>query len=334
MRRIRVIQYGLGPIGCATVKALLEKKDLHIVGAVDIAPEKVGKGLGEVIGGDNKLRVRVTDDPATLFREAKACVVMHTTSSFFKDVYDQLELAVKAGLNVVSSTEELVYPQLRSPTLAAKLDRLARKHGTTVLGTGVNPGFVMDTLALVLTGVAKTVRSIKITRRVDAGTRRMPLQRKVGAGMKPEEFRKLVREGKLGHVGLLESMHLVAAGLGWQLTETKEEIEPVLAETKQVTRYFTVNPGDVCGIRHTSTGFCNGRRVIDLDLRMYIGARDPIDSIEVDGDPPLLLTIPGGVPGDVATVSALVNAIPRVIEAEPGLKTMLDLPIPRAFRAV
>lgn len=334
MQRIRVIQYGLGPIGCATAKALLEKKAIDLVGAVDIAPDKVGKDLGEVLGLPKRLGVRVTNDAPSLFRKVRADVVAHCTRSFLRDVYEQLEQAAKAGLCVVSSTEELLYPHLRNPGLAVKLDGIARRHGSTILGTGVNPGFVMDTLALVLTGVSKNVRSVKMIRRVDASTRRLPLQRKIGAGMQPAEFRTLVQRGKLGHIGLMESMFLVAGGLGWKLTSTREKVEPVVAGKRQVTKYFTVAVGQVAGIKHTASGYCGGRKVIDMDLRMYIGAPDPRDEIKIDGEPRLRLVIHGGVAGDVATVASLVNAIPRVLEAEPGLKTMIDLPIPRAFRAI
>jgi len=333
MQRVRVVQYGLGPIGCDTAKALLEKEGVDLVGAVDIAPDKVGKDLGEVLGLGRKLGVRVTGDAPALFRKVRADVVSHTTGSFLKDVYEQLESAAKAGVCVVSSTEELIYPQLRNPGLAVKLDGIARRHGSTILGTGVNPGFVMDTLALVLTGVSRNVRSIRMTRRVDASTRRMPLQRKVGAGMKPAEFRKLVKQGKIGHVGLMESMFLVATALGWRLTATKEKVEPVLAARKRVTRYFTVAAGEVAGIKHTASGYCGRRRVIEMDLSIFIGAPKPMDSIEIEGDPKLHMVMPGGVSGDVATVASLVNAIPRVLESEPGLMTMLDLTVPRAFRA-
>ena len=329
MKSIRVIQYGLGPIGCSVARALLEKKGIDLVGAVDIAPDLSGKDLSEVLGLPTRVHIRVSDDAARLFRATKAQVLVHTTQSFFRDVYPQLEQAVKAGLNVISSTEELLYPQLRNGQLASKLDRLARQHGVTVLGTGVNPGFVMDTLPLVMSGVCQKVHSVKITRRVDASTRRMPLQRKIGAGMKTGEFRKLVRAGKLGHIGLLESMALLAAGLGWKLDKISEKIQPVLAETVQKTRYFTVAAGDVCGLKHTGVGYLSGKRVIELDLRMYVGAKDPVDTIEIRGVPDLHVSIPGGIAGDLATVASLINGIPRVLEAEPGLKTMLDLPIPR-----
>ncbi len=334
MKPIRLIQYGLGPIGCAAARAALKKQGVQLVGAIDIDPDKAGKDLGEVLGISEKLGVRVSADASEVFRKAKAKVALHTTRSFFTDVYDQLEAAAKAGVNVVSSTEELFYPELRNPDLARKLDRVAKRHGATILGTGVNPGFVMDTLALVLSGVCTDVRGIRITRRVNASTRRMPLQRKVGAGMKPDEFRRLVKAGKLGHIGLLESMYFIAKALGWKLSRHTETIEPVLAETVQQTDYFTVAVGEVAGIMHTCSGFCDGRRVIEMDLRMFVGAGDPLDSVDIDGVPPLTLTIPGGVAGDVATVATLVNGIPRVIEGSPGLKTMLDLPIPRAFRAV
>ena len=334
MRTIRVVQYGLGPIGCAVARALLEKDGLELVGAADIAPDKAAKDLASVLGLPGELGIRVEEDARVMLRTAQPDVVIHTTQSFFNEVYPQLELAVLAGVNVVSSTEELVYPQLRSPQLAARLDFMARKHGATILGTGVNPGFVMDTLALVLSGVCKKVQNVKITRRVDASTRRMPLQRKVGAGMKPAEFRKLRKAGKLGHVGLLESMALVASGLGWKLEKVTEKVDPVLAKATLRTKYFTVAKGHVCGLRHTGAGLSNGRKVIELDLQMYLGAEDPMDSIELEGEPDLRMVIPGGVEGDTATVASLINAIPRVVAAEPGLKTVLDLPIPRAFQAV
>ena len=334
MKSIRVIQYGLGPIGCATARAAMKKEGVRVVGAIDVDPDKAGKDLGDILGLADRLGITVSSDASGVFRKARAQVALHTTRSFFKDVYDQLELAAKFGVNVVSSTEELFFPELRNPVLAKKLDRIAKRHGATILGTGVNPGFVMDTLALVLSGVCTDVRGIRITRRVNASTRRMPLQRKVGAGMKPDEFRRLVKEGKLGHIGLLESMYFIAKALGWRLTRHTEKIEPVLAETPQQTQFFTVAAGDVAGIMHTCSGFAGGRKVIDMDLRMFVGAGDPIDSVEIDGTPPLTLNISGGVAGDVATVATLVNGIPRVLEGSPGLKTMLDLPIPRAFRAV
>ena len=334
MKIIRVVHSGLGPIGCETVRTLLGKKNIRIVGAVDVDPMKTGRDLGEILGTGRRLGAVVSEDAAAVLRKTKPHVLTHTTLSSFREVYDQLAVAARAGVSVVSSTEELVYPQLRNPDLAGRLDRLARRNGAAILGTGVNPGFVMDTLALVLTGVNKNVRGIRIMRRVDASTRRMPLQRKVGAGMNPAEFRALVRQGKLGHIGLLESMYLVALGLGWKIDRHKEKIEPVIADAIQETDYFAVRPGQVAGIAHTASGFCGGRRVIDLDLQMYVGAPDPMDSIEIDGDPPLSFVVAGGVPGDLATVAAVVNAIPRVLEARPGLKTMLDLPLPRAFRAV
>ena len=333
MKPIRVIQYGLGPIGCAAVRAMLEKKGIEIVGAIDIDPDKAGRDLGEVAGVGKPVGVKVSGDAGSVFRKSRAQVVVHTTQSFFRDVYDQLQGCVLSGLNVVSSTEELLYPQLKNPALAARMDRLAKKHRATLLGTGVNPGFVMDTLAVVLTGVCTSVRSIRIVRRVDAATRRMPLQRKVGAGMKPDAFRALVRKGRLGHIGLTESMALLAAGLNWKVT-MKQQIEPILSETALQTQYFSIAAGDVAGLKHTGAAFMRGKKVIDLDLRMYIGAQEPMDEIEVDGAPPLHLVMKGGIAGDEATVSALVNGVPAVLNGDPGLKTMLDLPVPRLFPAV
>lgn len=334
VKPIRVVQYGLGPIGIASAQALLEKSRFELVGAVDIDPAKAGRDLGEVLGIRKRLGLRVDTDARVLLRRTRAQVVVHTTRSRFKEVYPQLDQIVREGVSVVSSTEELLFPRLKNPGLSSKLDRLAGKHGATIVGTGVNPGFVMDTLALVLTGVCREVRSLRIRRRVDASTRRMPLQRKVGAGLSQAEFRKLVRGHKLGHVGLVESMALIASGLGWNLDRVTEKIEPVVAEERLKTQYFLVEAGQVCGLKHTGAGYRSGRRVIDMDLRMYLGAKDPHDSIDILGNPELHLVLPGGVAGDVATVASLVNAIPRVLEAGPGLKTLLDLTLPRAVCAL
>jgi 4-hydroxy-tetrahydrodipicolinate reductase len=246
-------------------------------------------------------------------------------------VTDQLELCIRAGANVASSTEELLFPYDRHPELSARIDGLARNHGVTVLGTGVNPGYVMDSLALMATGVCREVRRMKIERVVDASRRRLPLQRKVGAGLTPEAFEQRKRAGAFGHIGLRESLLLVAAGLGWPLERVEERLDPVIADGEVETPHLRVRAGQVAGIHHTVRGYRNGDEAIALDLKMYVGATEPRDAIRVDGDPPIDLVIRGGVFGDTATVATLINAVPAVVSAEPGLTTVMDLPLPRAL---
>lgn len=332
-RPIRVIQYGLGPIGAAAARKVLDAAPfpLDLVGAIDIDPEKVGRDVGDLLHLGEPTGVRISDDASAVFAEEDADVVIHTTSSSLAEVYDQIERCLKHNLHVVSSTEELLFPYERYPELSTKLDQVAREQERVVLGTGVNPGFVMDTLALAATGMCTDVRRVSIERVVNAAERRGPLQEKIGAGRSPEVFDELKSEGNVGHVGLVESLLFIVDGLNWSLDRYDEQLAPVIAEDPVHTDYVSVEPGQVAGIHHTARGFIGTETVVALDLQMYVGANNPHDAVEIDGDPPIDLEIRNGIFGDTATVGALINAIPQVVDARPGLQTMKSLPIPRAF---
>ena len=332
-KKTRVIQYGLGPIGLATANLILTKSDMEIVGAVDIAKEMVGRDLGEILGRPEPLGVRVTDNAEFLFSKVKADAVIHTAGSRLKRIFGQLEEIIRGGKNIVSSAEELFYPSPENAELAAKIHQLALEAGVTVLGTGVNPGFVMDALPLTLTGICQEVREVHVERIVDAGARRYPLQKKIGAGMTPELFREKIAGKVMGHVGLVESLHLIAVRLRFSLDEVRETIDPMIAEKPLKTDYFDLQPGDVVGIRHVAEGLREGRKIVTLDLRMYIGAEAPYDSVRIVGTPDISLRIDGGVAGDQATAAILVNSIPAAIAATPGLKTVTDLPAPYCRRS-
>jgi 4-hydroxy-tetrahydrodipicolinate reductase len=330
---IRIVQYGLGPIGIECVKTVMAKSDcgLQLVGAIDIDPDKVGRDVAAMTGLDTPTGIEVSADAAAVLSTAKPDVVLHTTSSFLDKIFDQFELCINAGAHVVSSTEELLYPYDRHPRLSVRLDELARSNGVSVLGTGVNPGFVMDTLVLIATGVCRSVKRIEADRVVDAGRRRLPLQRKVGAGLTTEAFEKRKQAGTIGHIGLRESALLVAAGMDWRLDRVVENLDPVIATEAVSTEHLQVQSGRVAGIHHTVEGYRGDERVLALDLKMYVGAREPRDAVRVEGDPPIDLVIRDGVFGDTATVGALINAIPLVRSAPAGLHTMKDLPLPRAL---
>jgi hypothetical protein len=331
-KRIRIIHYGLGPIGIETARLVLKKSNMDIVGAVDISKEMAGRDLGEILRLDRDLGVVVTDDAASLFKKVRADVVLHTAGSRLKKIYPQLEGILRAKMNVASSAEELLFPSGENARIAAGIHQLALDHGVTVLGTGVNPGFVMDALPLVLTGICQEVRQIHVTRVVDAGTRRYPLQKKVGAGMTPQTFVERIAKKELGHVGLLESLNLISHKLGMALDSVNETIEPVLADRPVKTRYFSLQAGDVAGIKHRAEGIRGGEKVITLDLRMYIGAEDPHDAVRIIGTPNIQVTIEGGVAGDQATAAILVNSVPTVIDARPGLTTVKDVPSPHFYK--
>jgi hypothetical protein len=330
LKEIRVVQYGVGPIGSELVKYAVRKEGMRFVGAVDIDKNKVGKDLGELTMGQ-KLGVKVTDEATTLLRRAKPDIVIHSTGSYLKDTEPQLLEIINAGADVVSTCEELSYPYLRNPKIAKEIDERARKKRVTVLGTGVNPGFVMDTLVIATTTVCQRVTSVHSTRVQDASRRRLPFQKKIGAGLTQEEFAAKVSNGTIRHVGFAESIAMIASALGWKLDGIEERVEPKIGEVAVTSGYVHVEPGQVAGVNQTAWGLMSGKRVITLNLQAYLGCPDPRESIVIEGDPPIDLTIKNGVHGDIATAAVVVNCIPKVIAADSGLATMKDLSLPSAW---
>lgn len=323
-RPVGVIVYGLGAIGMEVTRALLARPELRLAGAVDVDPGKIGRDVGELLGqADVGVTVQGADAPLA---DLGAVAAIHTTGSFFPDVLPQIEQLVGAGLAVISSTEELAYPFLQHPELSRALDALARSRGVAVVGVGVNPGFVMDALPVLLAGACRAVRAVRVTRVVDAARRRGNLQRKIGAGMTHDEFARAAATGRFGHVGLVESAALIAEGLGWQVERVTEALGPVAAQQAVATEFVSVDAGRVAGIHQTATAWCNGEPRVLLDLTMRVGHPDPHDAVAIDGDPPLEMRLAGGVAGDVATVGRLLNAVPLALAAGPGLLTVLDLP--------
>ncbi len=325
---IKVVQYGLGPIGIAAAKLVLEKKNLQLVGGIDIDPSKVGQDIGDVLRIQRKLGTLISDDAEGVLSQTRPDVVLHSTVSFLNRVEDQLQICCRAKASVVSSCEELFYPFRRDAVFSQRIDELAKKHGVTVMATGVNPGFSMDVLPLAMTSVCTRVEKVFATRIVDAAKRRLPLQKKIGAGLPPEEFRQLVSMGKLGHIGLVESLHAVADRLGLEFDEIKETIDPKVADAAVHTPYLKVKTGHVAGILHVAIGLNRGEEIVKLELQMYVGAERSVDSVRIVGEPPIELILAGGIFGDTATIARMVNAIPIVHGSQPGLFTAMDLPVP------
>jgi 4-hydroxy-tetrahydrodipicolinate reductase len=320
---IRVIQYGLGAIGCAAARLVLDRPGLKLVGAVDRDPKLAGQDLGGVLGLKRKLGIAVSK------KLSAADVVIHCTTSSFEECAGQIGEIARAGMHCVTSCEEALFPYYRHPALTNKLNGLCVKYGVAAVGTGVNPGFVMDTLAVVATAICRRVDAVQVLRIVDAGTRREALQRKVGAGLTEAEFHRLAEQKKIRHVGLTESLVFIADALGWDLERVEEKIAPVLSLKEVRTPYLIVKRNAVAGVRQIARGWRDKHEVLRLELRMYVGAPAPRDEIEIYGDPPLHFVMHGGTPGDIATPAILVNMIPRLIEAKPGFHTMRTLTLPR-----
>jgi 4-hydroxy-tetrahydrodipicolinate reductase len=301
MPDIRVMSFGLGPIGAAIVKQIAARPGFKIVGAIDNDPAKVGRDLGDVVGLAKRLGVKVSGDLAKVPKSAKPDVVVLCTSSSIKTVMPQIQAILQSKAAIVSTTEELSYPGYTHIGQARQIHALAKKAKVAVLGTGVNPGFAMDTLPIALTAVCE---------RVD---------------------RVVVHDGSVRHVGLTESIAMIADAMGWTLDRITDDIEPKLATVTISSEFLAVDPGYVCGIIQDGVGYRKKEAVIRLHMEAYLGAPESYDSVEIEGSPRISSRIAAGIHGDVATASIVVNSIPKVLQATPGLHTMRDLALPSFF---
>jgi 4-hydroxy-tetrahydrodipicolinate reductase len=323
---IRVLMVGLGPIGVAVARQLLDRRGYELVGGVDLDPAKVGLDLGEICGLAEPLGMIIRDDLEEALAALEPAAAVLCTSSSLRRIVPAAETCLAGGAAVVSSTEELAYPWREQPEIAGRLDQAAKRAGRAILATGVNPGFAMDTYPLTLTAVCQRVDAIEVRRVQDAGQRRLPFQVKIGAGLAPEEFARLAARGDVRHVGLAESIGMIADAMGWVLDEVTDVLDPVIATEPVASRQIEVASGRVAGVRQVGTGRENGRTRVRLEFVASIGAPESFDEVSIEGLPALHSRIEGGIPGDVATASVLVNAIPRVVAAPAGLLTMMDLP--------
>lgn len=323
---IRVIVIGLGPIGISAARAVLADKGLQLVGLVDVDSHKIGKTLAD-IGTDITGGPRIVASIGEAVAHGAGVAIVTTTSKFDKIVPTLREL-MGHQIHVVSSCEEMSWPGYLYPDLAKQVDDEAKRAGVALLGTGVNPGFLMDFLPVVFSSMVTRVASVKVGRYVDASTRRQPLQAKVGATMTVEHFNSLARDGKIGHMGIAESVAMMACGLGRVVRqgELKVTLDPVIADREMSSLLGAIKPGQVCGMRNTAQWSGAGLS-INLELIMALGTKEPRDVIEIGGPVPLKLKIEGGTPGDSATVASLVNFVRVLPRCTPGLKTMLDVPV-------
>ena len=322
MKRIKIIPVGLGPVGQKIVKYVVERNGLEIVAAVDPAADKAGKKLSELCGLNEDSGIKISDDMKSAVKENnKPDVALLATVSSLQRIIPQIEEIAKYGINVVSTCEELVFPWATQPELARRLDEIAQKYGISVLATGVNPGFLMDFLPIALTGVCQEVKSIKVSRIQDASFRRVPFQKKIGAGLSLMEFEEKKKTETLRHVGLTQSMQMIARRMGWKLDKTEDILTPIMAESARIAT----------GVQQIGKGYVNGEEKITLFFRAAIGEKNPRDTIEIKGTPEITSTIVGGINGDIATCAIIINAIKSIIDASPGLKTMTDIPVVSFF---
>lgn len=325
-----IVYVGLGALGRMIVADLAQRARVNIAAVVDPAPSLAGRRLGEIVPGAPDIRIVPSLSDVDLSAVQGAVVTTHSQVDRCMESFRPL---LEAGCPITSTCEELVWPGLRHAALATELDALARRAGVAVLGTGVNPGFLMDTVPLMATSVCRRVDSVEVERIQDATTRRIPFQAKIGVAMSHEDFRRRMGERSMGHAGLAESLHFLAGTLGFRIDAWDEDWEAVVARADMDTALGRVAAGQPCGVRQVATGSEDGRQVLRLTFQAAVGQADPRDRVIVHGDPDLDLRFDGGVHGDTATVAIVTNSLRVVLDAPAGLHTMATVPPPGCWRS-
>ena len=329
--KTKVVLWGLGAMGSGMARLITRKYGLEIAGAIGTRKEKCGEDLGKVIGLNEPLGVTVSNDPEEVLSQVAPGIVLHSTNSFIKNIHPELALALKQGHNVITIAEELIYPQ--TPALSAKLDKIAKDHQVTLLGTGINPGFIMDTMIIALTGACARVDAIQATRVNDLSSFGRTVMETQGVGKSVAEFQQGISDGTIvGHIGFMESIHMIADCMGWHLDDVVQTKEPIVSTVERETPYVKVRPGMVAGCTHIAHGFQDGKERITLkhpqQVRPEAEGVETGDYITIKGEPDMNLMIKPEIPGGTGTISVAVNSIPKVMKAPPGLCTMKDLSIP------
>jgi len=332
---INVIQVGIGALGQQVLQYLSERNGVNVIGVVDLNPELIGKDISDIIDAETTgVYVYKSLDEAISKAKHEPEVAVITTVSSIEKLVGQVEAAAKVGLHIVSTCEELTFPWKQHPEAANKIDAVCKDNGVTCLGTGVNPGFLMDYLPSAFTSVCQRVDSVTVERVQDASVRRIPFQQKIGAALTHDEFQAKKDDGSLRHVGLPESVDLIAHAMGWELDENRETLEPVIAKQKITNGYKPIEKGNPAGVEQVGSGFVDGDEKIKLIFRAAVGEEKSFDRITIKGLPNITTEIDGGLNGDVATCAITVNAVRSVTGSTPGLKTMLDVPVPAYFSKV
>ena len=330
MTKVRCGIIGLGPIGRDIARQAWLHPGFDVVAAIDVDPALAGSELCEVLGVDGRSGLTVQSSISAGVEGKAIDVMFHATGSRVERVAGQFEELLRHGVNVISTCEELVFPWRRQPAVAERLDRIARESGVPLCASGINPGFAMDVFPLLLAGATSRITSVSIERHTDVGVRRLPLQQKLGVGLTEADFVQRERAGELGHVGLEQSLELVADALGWEVGPVTVAITPIVATSTPPAPYPQVPVGHVLGASHTTAARTADGRTIDMSLQMYVGA-DSHDTVTIAGSPDIRVTVEGGFSGDVCTSAVILNLAPAVVAAGPGLLTPADI---RALRSL
>lgn len=331
----KVLVWGLGAMGSGIAKNILKKQRLQLVGAIERDPSKIAKNLGETLG-IGKIDQSIYSDPEIALERTKPDIVVIATNSFVHEVLDKIEIAARKHVNVLTIAEEMAYPQRSNIEETQIIENLARRYGVSVLGTGINPGFVLDLLIIALTGAVLRVDRIKAKRVNDLSAFGKTVMETQGVGTTPEEFVRGLRAGTIvGHVGFQQSIAMIADALGWKLDRIEETREAIVSKTERKTKIVHVEPGMVAGCRHIGRGYCGDELKVELvhpqQILPELEGVETGDYIDIYGDPEIHLSIKPEIPGGKGTIALATNMIPSVVEAPPGLLNMSDLPVPKCL---
>jgi hypothetical protein len=336
MKRIRVVQWGLGAMGSGMVKTMLEKEGLQIVGAIDARPDYIGKDLGDVLNLGRKLKIKVQSPAGLKLKKKSADVVVQAINSFTKDCFKEMKQVVEAGINLVTIAEEMAAPEAQQPKLAKQIDTLAKKKKVTVLGTGINPGFILDAQVVMLSTACLKVDHIEAARINDLSPFGPTVMKTQGVGTTPEEFERGLQSGDIvGHIGFPESIRLIAEGIGLKVDRIEQIRRPIISKVYRETPHVKVQPGMVAGCEHIGIGYCGDKQVIKLvhpqQIHPHLEGVKTGDYINIFGTPEIHMSNNPEIPGGIGTMALAVNCIPHVVASTPGLKRMIDMPIPGAL---
>lgn len=326
---IDIIQIGLGPLGQQIGRYISEKKSIRTSAAVDINKQLWGTDFGKLINeSPSEVLIENSIESALQKLDKKPDVAIITTVSSIKKLESQIEEVAKYGIPVVSTCEELSFPWEENPESSKSIDEICKKYNIACLGTGVNPGFLMDYLPSVLSSVCKNIDSILVERIQDATPRRIPFQQKIGAGLDLAAFKTKEAEGTLRHVGLKESVYFLAKSLGFELDTVTETLNPVIAENNITTSSMTIQKGDARGVQQISHGYENGVCKIEMHFKAAVGEPKSYDKITIEGAPSFTSIIDTGINGDIATCAITINTVKSILKATPGLHTMATIAVP------
>ncbi|MBN1944169.1 MAG: hypothetical protein JW797_00780 [Bradymonadales bacterium] len=331
----KVIQWGTGAMGSGMVKMMLDKPGyFQVVGGIKRRAVQGDADLGESLGL-GRIGAPVFNDPAAALA-LQADLVLHTTDSFTRTVYRELISIAESGKNCITIAEEMSYPWAKEPELAEQIHQAFEANRVTCLGTGINPGFILDLVIVLFSGAMIRVDRIEASRINDLSPFGTTVMRTQGVGTTPEEFHKGLKEGTIvGHIGFDESIRMIAGALGWTLDRVEQIREPIVSSVFRETPVVKVEPGMVAGCRHVGIGYVDGEPKIKLihpqQIHPQLEGVNTGDYIRIEGDPGLNLSNVPEIPGGKGTIAVAVNMIPQVVRARPGLVTMLDLPVPTAL---